>query len=203
MPIKLHLLYLFLLKFVKVKLDNPLAQLRYFLQDDLYLLKTDQDVYRKPQAQQPVPPVAAIPEIPADTNPVITEQTPAITFKYLGDNQKHFLVLCHYPAVDYMADAHLTALISTVTRLNYTQQDLAIVNLAHYPTTDWQQLADFFTPQKLLILGSKAQPDGLPKLVQNETDQADGCQALYTFSFDEMIGQKENTKAFWNQIKTF
>ena len=185
-----------------MKLDNTLAQLHYFLQDDLYLLKTDQEGYRNPQAQ-PVPTAATTPEITIADSPVITKQTPATTFKYLGDNQKHFLVLCHYPDVEYMADAHLTALISTVTRLNYTQPDLAIVNLAQYPTTDWQQLADFFEPQKLLVLGSNAQPNGLPKLVQNETDQADGCMALYTFSFDEMIGQKENTKAFWNQIKNF
>lgn len=179
-----------------MKLDTPLNQLQYFLPDDLFLLPADREAYRNPVT----PP--AEPAIPAETIVVIPE-TPAIPFKYLGGNQKNFLVLTHYTTEEFIAEAHLNALINTVTRLSYTQQDLAIVNLAHYPTASWEQLTEFFTPQKLLILGSKALPKNLPKLILNETDQADGCQALYTFAFDEMMGNKENTKAFWNQIKTF
>ena len=176
-----------------MKLDTPLNQLQYFLPDDLFLLRADREAYRNPVTQEPVAAEAS----------VIIDETPVMTFKYLGGNQKKILVLTHYTADEFIAEAHLNALISTVTRLNYTQQDLAIVNLAHYTAANWEQLTVFFTPQKLLILGNKALPAQLPTLVLNETDQADGCQALYTFAFDEMMGNKENTKAFWNQIKTF
>jgi hypothetical protein len=185
-----------LLKFVKVKLDTPLNQLQYFLPDDLFLLKADREAYRNPVALQPEPPATV-------ETPVIIEETPVITFKYLGGNQKNFLVLTHYATEEFIAEAHLNALISTVTRINYSLPDLAILNLAHYPQANWEQLTEFFTPQKLLVLGSKALPANLPKLILNEADQADDCQALYTFAFDEMMGNKENTKAFWNQIKTF
>jgi hypothetical protein len=188
-----------LLKFVKVKLDTPLNQLQYFLPDDLFLLKADREAYRNPEAQPTQP--AASAETPVA--PAAIEETPAITFKYLGGNQKNFLVLTHYMADEFIAEAHLNALISTVTRINYSLPDLAIFNLAHYPETRWEQLTQFFNPQKLLILGTKALPANLPTLVLNETDQADNCQALYTFAFEEMMGNKDNTKAFWNQIKTF
>lgn len=176
-----------------MNLDTPLSQLQYFLPDDLFLLPADREVYCNPVAQTVQPAQA----------PIVIPETPVITFKYLGGNQKNFLVLTHYTADEFIAEAHLNALISTVTRLNYTQQDLAMVNLAHYPQASWEQLTEFFSPQKLLILGSKALPANLPALKLNETAQANGCQALYTFAFDEMMGNKENTKAFWNQIKTF
>jgi hypothetical protein len=189
-----------LLKIVKVNLDTPLNQLQYFLPEDLFLLKADREAYLNPAPQ--TAPQPAEPVTPA-ASPVIIHETPAIAFKYLGGNQKSFLVLTHYTSDEFIAEVHLNALVSTVTRLNYSLQDLAIVNLAHNPEADWAQLTHFFSPQKLLILGSKALPTNLPALILNEADQADDCQALYTFAFDEMMGNKENTKAFWNQIKTF
>jgi hypothetical protein len=200
-----------LLKIVKVKTDTPLAQLRYFLQDELYLLKADKDIYRNAETAQPaatevtVKDAATATEVPpaiAPTPPV-TEQTPATTFKYLGSNQKSFLVLTHYPAEQFIAEAHLTALLNTITRLNFSQDDVAIINLSAYPEVSWPQLADFFKPAKLLVLGTAALPAQMPNLPQNQVQQLDACHALYTFSFDEMMGNKENTKAFWNQIKTF
>ena len=194
-----------------MKLDIPLNQLRYFLQDDLYLLNADKQAYINPQPQQNLTveelPVAASPKPVSDKAPTppapVIDETPAITFKYLGGNQKRFLVLCHYPTAEYMAEAHLTALLNTVTRLNFTQQDLAIVNLFNYPAATYQELLNFFNPAKLLVLGAAALPAGLPSINQNEVQAIAQCQALYTFSFDEMMGNKENTKAFWNQIKTF
>jgi len=179
-----------------VKLDTPLNQLQYFLPEDLFLLKADREAYLNP-VTLPTPPPAVT------ESPDGTPKTPVIAFKYLGGNQKNFLVLTHYTTEEFIAEAHLNALISTVTRLNYSLQDLAIVNLAHSPEADWAELTQFFSPQKLLILGKEALPVNLPALVLNEADQADDCQALYTFSFGDMMGNKENTKAFWNQIKTF
>lgn len=176
-----------------MNLDTPLNQLQHFLPEELFLLRADREAYRNP-APQPVEPV---------TLPVTIDETPAISFKYLGGNQKNFLVLTHYTSDEFIAEAHLNALISTVTRLNYSLQDLAIINLAQNPVATWQEFLQFFNPRKLLILGSKALPANLPTLNLNEADQADDCQALYTFAFDEMMGNKENTKAFWNQIKTF
>lgn len=197
-----------------MKLDTPLAQLRYFLQDELYLLKADKEHYRNPETAQPAaltdasiaPATAAATEVsptPAPITSPVTEQTPATTFKYLGSNQKSFLVLTHYPTEQFIAEAHLTALLNTITRLNFSQDDVAIVNLSAYPGVSWPQLADFFKPAKLLVLGTAAMPAQIPNLPQNQVQQLDACQALYTFSFDEMMGNKENTKAFWNQIKTF
>ena len=207
-----------------MKLDTPLDQLRYFLQDELYLLKADKEVYRNPETNQTEATEADV--TPANDTAVIANATATIstqapetasatasatsaatetapTFKHLGNNQKNFLILAYYPAEEFMAQAHLTALLNTITRLNFSQDDVAIVNLSQYPGASWPQLLEFFKPVKLLILGNAALPAQMPNLPQNAVQQIDACQALYTFSFDEMMGNKENTKAFWNQIKTY
>jgi hypothetical protein len=199
-----------LLKIVKVNTHTPPAQLRYFLPDDLYLLNADKQVYAPAEITAAeliieAPATASI-ETAAETATApatIQTETPVTTFKYTGNNQKNFLILCHYPAAPQMADTHLTALINTITRINFTQDDVAIVNLAQYQQATWQQLTQFFEPQKLLILGTNALIQGLPTFSLNQIQQLGNCQALYTFSFNEMMGNKENTKAFWNQIKTF
>lgn len=170
------------------------GQLTYFLPEELYLLKADKEFYSKPTARTEAPPA----EQPA-TAPI---ETPGPVFKYNGGNQKNFLILTHYPGTDFISEAHFTALTSTLGRLNFTMDDIAIVNINHSPNHTWNQLVEYFKPQKLMVLGEAALPPNNPPLSLNEITEAAGYRALYTFSFDEMMGQKENTKLFWNQIKT-
>ena len=180
--------------------DTQPAQLNYFLQEDIYLLKTDKDLYRNANQTAVTPlPVEPAPATPPE-QPAVA-QTPAITFKYLGGNQKNFLVLAHYPAGEFLADAHLTALTSTLARINFTLNDVAIVNLAHQQEKSWQAISRFFEPKKLLVLGVNAAPHLLPRLNAHQLQQTDGIAALLTFSFDEMMSNNENKKTFWNQIK--
>jgi hypothetical protein len=183
-----------LLKIVKVKAEILPGQLTYFLSEELYLLNADKDFYSQPvtRIQEPTPKLI--------TAPI---ETPAPVFKYKGGNQKYFLILTHYPGPEFIADAHLTALTSTLGRLNFALDDTAIVNVNHYPDHTWLHLFEYFKPQKLMVLGKAALPNDMPALPLNEiSETADGYRALYTFSFEEMMGQKENTKLFWNQIKT-
>lgn len=184
-----------MLKIVKVKAEIPPGQLTYFLPEELYLLKADKDFYSQPTAH--------VNEPTAEQPATAAIETPAPVFKYKGNNQKNFLIIAHYPGEDFISEVHLNPLLSTLGRLNFALEDTAIVNINHYPNHNWSQLFDFFKPQKLMVLGKAALPAGIPSLPLNEVMQTgDGFRALYTFSFDEMMGQKENTKLFWNQIKT-
>lgn len=168
--------------------ENPIAALRYLLQDDIYLLKADQNHYRN---------------LPADVPQPVAEETPALTFQYMGGNKKQFLVISHYTNEEYMAEAHLKALESTLGRISFTIDDIALVNKAKYADASMAQLTEFFAPSKLLILGTNALPADMRTTELNAAQTINGVLTLYTFSFDEMMGHKENTKAFWNQIKTF
>jgi hypothetical protein len=50
--------------------------------------------------------------------------------------------------------------------------DIAIVNIAKQVNIAYNELLSFFKPSKLLVLGSKALPQGIPTIMLNA--QADG-----------------------------
>ena len=165
---------------MKVEDNNAL---RFLLQDEIYLLNDDKVQY-------------ANPIIPA---PVI--ETPKPVFNYLGSNKKNLLVLVHYADQDVMKEDHLTALESVLSRLGHTREDVAILNISKHDWTDHQQLLAHFTPAKMVILGQKALPNGIAQLNLNQAQKAGTTTTLYTFSFDEMMTNVENKKAFWEQMK--
>jgi hypothetical protein len=207
-----------------VKVENPVA-LRFVLQDDLYLLNADKAFYENRETSQPiieeiskpeiklpinVPVIQeAEPEINTQTNiPVIQEtipeiKTPEPAFNYLGKNLKNFLILVHYPDQDFIADAHLAALQNILKRKDFELDDVVILNMAKYSETTIAQLAAFFKPVKLLLLGSSAIPQGMTSLTLNTPKTSGARTALYSFSFDEMMASVDNKKIFWEQMKAF
>jgi hypothetical protein len=166
-----------------MKVENPVA-FHFIMQDELYLLNKDKDLYIK---------TTAAPE------PVI--ETAPVNFNYLGGNKKSFLIVVHYPAQEFIDEKHLTALESTLKRLGFSIDDAAIFNRATYYDIGSKHLFDFFKPQKMLILGAVAIPPNMEGLDINKPKQLNSCNILYTFSFDEMIDNTENKKAFWEQMK--
>lgn len=164
-----------------MKIENP-AAFRFIMQEDIYLLphdKTEQPIAIKP--------------------PVLT--TKINDFNYLGGYKKGFLIVAHYANVEYMASAHMTALESILTRKEYSLNDVAIFNRFAYPEVNFEQMQAYFNPQKLLLLGKNALPANLPAPTFNQPQKINGYDALYTFSFDEMMDNIPNKKAFWDQVK--
>lgn len=110
-------------------------------------------------------------------------------------------MITHYPQLDFIAEKHLTALQSTLKRLGFELEDVAIVNRAKYADAGFEVLADFFKPQKILLLGADALPAGFGTLQLNAPALINNCNMLYTFSFDEMMESNDKKKAFWEQMK--
>lgn len=186
-----------------MKVENPVA-LRFVLQDELYLLNADRPLYNNMATAAPVADEAV--PIVKQPEPVITASQPEIKtqlpgFNYLGKNLKNFLVLVHYPHLEFIDDAHLTALTNIIKRKELNVDDLAIVNLAKQGNTHYDGLVKFFKPAKLLILGKSALPQGIPELVLNTPKAFEGFTGLYSFSFGEMMDSVDNKKAFWEQMK--
>lgn len=173
-----------------MNIENPLA-FSFILQDDLYLLNNDKEAYINNPASQ-----ALAPEPIA-----VAEETMPLSFNYLGKHKKNFLVIAHYPGIDFMAEKHLSALESTLKRLEFSMEDVAILNRANHAEVTIQQLMDFFKPQKLLLLGANALPAAMDLPTLNKPLHFNGCQTLLTFSFDEMMDNIEFKKAFWEQMK--
>jgi hypothetical protein len=185
-------------------IDNP-ALLHYFLQDDLYLLNEDKNAYNGqpklvivPQAEAEILPVA---EAPAEQIPTLVAETPKPNFKYLGGNKKQFLILVNYIADEHMAEAHLKALESTLGRKTLAIDDVAILNIAGHTTNNHHDIIGFFSPAKLLILGTPAIPAGMASPQLNVIQQLENRLQLFTHSFEEMLTDREKAKAFWEQMK--
>jgi len=200
--------------------ENPLA-LAYLLPADVYLLAKEKHVLGKaaatadyqeqlseaqPLVSEPPPgpePITA--QVPQAEITLATEipviQTPVLAFNYVGGNAQRFLILVHYPDHDLMEPSHLSALESTIKRKELAINDVAILNLAKHPGTELKAFGAFFKPRKMLLLGADTFPVGLTPPVLNELTMLGKCHMLYSFSFDEMMGNKDNTKAFWEQMK--
>ena len=164
-----------------MKVENPVAY-RFILQEELYLLDKDKASYMQTESQ-----------------PVI--QTQPVNFKYLGGHKKNFLIIVHYSAHEVIDDKHLTALQSIFKRLELSMDDVAILNRANYSDAPFEDLTDFFNPRKLLLLGQDALPAGIDVLTLNKAAVLNNCNTLFSFSFDEMMDNNENKKAFWEQLK--
>ncbi|GAB2697685.1 hypothetical protein GCM10027037_22260 [Mucilaginibacter koreensis] len=162
------------------------ATLRYFLPEDLYLLPADREFYLHRPEQ-----------------PAAEEQTPEPEFKYMGGYKKAFLIIAHYPEHEHMEPAHLTALESTLKRINLSLDEVAILNLATHSDVNYELFLKHLQPQKMVMLGQYALPAEAPFVTLNQPQVVNEVQLLYTFSFNEMMGNKENTKLFWNEIKQF
>ncbi len=184
--------------------DNP-ALLHYFLQDDLYLLNEDKNAYNgEPKqiiTQQAETIISPIAEAPAEPITIPVPETPKPEFKYLGGNKKQFLILVNYAADEYMTEAHLKALESTLGRKTLAMDDVAILNTTRYAANDHQEFVAFFSPAKLLILGTQAIPTGLASPQLNVIQQLENRLQLFTHSFDEMLADRDKAKAFWEQMK--
>jgi hypothetical protein len=171
-----------------VHIENPLA-FGFIMQDDIFLLNNDKAVYNNP------------PVIEEETIELPVTETLSISFNYLGKHKKNFLIITHYPNIDFIAPNHLTALENTIKRLDFSLDDVAILNRANHPEASLEELTAFFSPQKLLVLGQHALPAELKSIAINKLHPLNSCRTLFTFSFDEMMDNNEYKKAFWEQMK--
>src|SRR5579872_3461889 len=153
------------------------------MQDEIYLLNKDKIEYSKVPTAAPV------------------NKTQPASFNYLGGNKKNFLVVTHYPDHEFIADGHLAALESILKRLEFSLDDIAILNKADHSEANFTELIGFFEPAKLLLLGNVTVPGDIEPLVLNQPKQINNCTILYSFCFDEMMDNQEYKKAFWEQMK--
>lgn len=185
-----------------MNIENP-AALHFIMQDDLFFLNTDKNLYNNKVVAATSPDNEVV-----DTPAVIVSQViekamveKPVEFTYHGKNKKNFLVLVHYPTLEFIHETHLTALENILKRKGFEVDDVAIVNTAKHDSANIELLTTYFKPQKMLVLGKSALPQGLQPMALNVPQQVTGFATLYSFSFDEMMDNNDYKKAFWEQMK--
>ena len=162
-----------------MKVEDP-AAFRFIINEDIYLLPHDKEQQSKKVVRE-------------------AENMP-FSFNYKGKNKKKFLILTHYPEQEHIYTPHFTALQAILGRKGYQPDDVAILNMAKNQT-DIKTIAEHFKPEKLLILGETAVPQGMPALGLNTLQTIASYNTLLSFSFDDMMESTDNKRAFWDQMK--
>ncbi len=165
-----------------MKIEYP-AAFNFIFQDDLFLLDADKAFF-----------ASAPPE-------TIEQETPKPIFNYLGGNKKNYLIITFYADEEHIASQHQAALESTLKRLGYAIDDIALLNLYHHKAISFDDFRLFFAPRKLLILGKDALPEGLTTAELNKIAKMTELNTLLTYSFGGMMNDNDKKKAFWEQVK--
>ena len=184
-----------------MNIDNP-AALHFIMQDDLFFLDEDRKAYADTEiaVTEPVKEVVPTEPVLGKVEPVL--EAKVVEFTFMG-KKGGMLILVHYPATEFIHDAHLTALENILKRKDVAIGDVAILNMAKRSDTGFESLINYFGSKKILVLGKQALPAGIATLGLNAPKQLADSMALYSFSFDEMMDSPENKKAFWEQMKNF
>lgn len=162
-----------------MKVEDP-AAFRFIINEDIYLLPQDKELESKKVVR-------------------VAENLP-FNFTSKGDNKKNFLILTHYLNEEFIADAHFTALQAILGRKGYQPDDVAILNISKNQT-DINTITEHFKPEKVLILGEAAVPQGMAALSLNTLQLISSYNTLLSFSFDDMMESTDNKRAFWDQMK--
>ena len=163
-----------------MKVEDP-AAFRFIINEDIYLLSHDKEHQSKKVVKE-------------------AESVP-FSFNYEGKNSKNFLILTYYPNQEAISAPHFAALQAILLRKGYQPDEVAILNIA-LNNADVNAITGYFNPEKLLILGEKAIPGGMPAPQFNRLQPVAGCNILLSFCFDDMMENTDNKRAFWEQMKS-
>ncbi len=167
--------------------------LRFLMTEDIYMVDTPDS--------PPVHPVRAAEPDPVQE--VKKEETPELSFNYLGENNRYFLILVDDKTHPDLNTPHKEMLMKIMTAKKLEMRDLAIVNLAKYPGATFEQLKDFFTCNRITLFGIAPQTIGLPAIGANEPAKHLETKVLTTFSLEEMSSNTDKKREFWNVMKDF
>lgn len=162
-----------------MKVEDP-AAFRFIINEDIYLLPHDKELQSKKVVKE-------------------AESVP-FSFNYEGKNKKKFLILTYYPDHEAIYAVHFTALEAILARKGYQADDVAILNVAKN-VADIKVITGHFAPEKLLILGEKAIPEGMQPPDFNRLQLVADCNTLLSFCFEDMMESTDSKRAFWEQMK--
>lgn len=150
-------------------------------------------------------PAEEVPAKPVSAEPVSQRAVPVSNdtgYKSLGNNQQKVLVLVDYPHISFLPDDQLRFLTGILNACKLSMADVAILNLHHYPETDYKQLLAFFGSTKMLLFGQEPGRISLPLDFPAFQLQAfNGCSYHWSPSLNELENERQLKTKLWNNLK--
>ena len=174
--------------------------LRFLMNEDIYLVEDlvqtekQEELPQEPPIKKELPPTGAM----------ISEDKSTVTsFNYLGENNRYFLVLVDDKTHRDINTPHKEMLMKIMAAKKLELRDLAILNLAQYPGSKFEQLKDFFSCNRIILFGVNPVDIGLPAMGANQPGKHQDVKVLATFSLEEMSSNTDKKREFWNVMKDF
>lgn len=101
-------------------------------------------------------------EITTSELPMVETGEDLPTWKFLGDNQRHILIVVNYPDSPYLPDDELDFLTKMLTACRLSIGDTAIVNAAHHPGFTAKDYLGQFHSKIVFLFGIDPVSFGLP-----------------------------------------
>ena len=131
------------------------------------------------------------------------EKFQEVSFNYLGENNRYFLIVVDDKTHPELNTPHKEMLMKIMAAKKLELRDLAILNLAKYPDSDFGQLKDFFSCNRIALFGIDPQKIGLPGMGANQPAKHLDVKVLATFGLEEMSSNTDKKREFWNVMKDF
>ena len=190
--------------------------LRLLMTEDLYILpENEQHISKHTEQSSEIKElkidkveILETPELPVqESSQASTEQAMAsvITreFRYLGDNNKYFLILIDEHEQSDIKSIHQETLLKIMSAKGMELRDLAILNINLYPGVSFTELKNFFSFNKIVMFGIDPQRLTLPPQSSNQIVKTEGARILCTYNIDEMIVDTHKKREFWSVMKDF
>ncbi len=181
-------------------ITNNANALRFLMTEDLYDLG---DAVESQICSIVPADVISEPAIPEPVQESKSEELPRVSFNYLGENNRYFLIIVDDKSHPDLNTPHKEMLMKIMAAKKLELRDLAILNIAKYPNANFSDLKDFFSCNKLTLFGIDPQKIGLPAMGANQPGKHLDIKVLATFGLEEMSSNTDKKREFWNVMKDF
>jgi len=178
---------------------NDLIALSLLINDDVYRVKEDDDLYDLKQT------VEITIEKPLkeekEVKPIV-EEVPK-SFTYLGENNKYILIIVKEAAANFLQPNDLGFLLKILAAKKLELNDVAILNLEKTANPDFDALKEFFACNKIITFGINPQILGITGAVANKKSMFKNTPILGTWDLPRLQSDKTKKATFWEELKNF
>jgi len=132
-------------------------------------------------------------EIPIDSNNEL---------KFLGNNRRGVILFVNNKEAAWLPADQLDFLIEILSACKLTMEDVALVNIAGRPTSNYQEITGKMNVQKVFVFGISLSDIGLPfKIPEFQVQSFEDCTYLSIPAINILQENKELKRKLWLCLK--
>lgn len=141
------------------------------------------------------------PIIPGKKAPVAA--TPAVVpdVKFLGENQKNIALFIKNEGGAYLNEELFNLLTNILNACKLGMQDIALINIAHYPAIDFTSWQSAVKMKQAVLFGIPPASMGLEDFPVYQVISANGCQLLHSDDLYPISQDKVMKGRLWQGLK--